>query len=114
MLKYSQKRLTELRYRALREELTTAEQSELSAILQAIETEEAEQLAPTLASLAAEQKKLTQQLQTIETSNDALATLRDEQAQLVAEAKLWLQQFQQRHLQIRQTYHKLTGESLSA
>ena len=114
MLDYSEARFTELRHRELTGELTSAEQEELSALIEAIEAEEEQTVAPAMTSLLAEQAMMKHRLQILQANNEALTHLRDEQEQLVLEARQWLQEFQQRHLQIRQTYKELTGETLTA
>jgi hypothetical protein len=88
----------ELRSRELAGTLTVQEQTQLAGLIQILEAEEARYLAPATDQMRAEQAALRERLQ----------------EQLVADARHWLTQFEQRHQQIQQTYTRLTGEILTA
>ena len=109
-----QARLDELRTRELAGILTTDEQTLLDEMIKALEAQEARDLAPATARLRAEQAALRERLNALETENEALARLLNQQEQLVADARQWLDQFERRHSHIQQTYTRLTGEALSA
>ena len=103
----------QLRARELAGTLTTEEQVRLAELIAMLEAEEARYLAPVAARMCAEQAALHEQLETLQTENEALARLLNQQEQLVADARHWLAQFEQRHLQIQQAYTRLTGEALT-
>jgi predicted nuclease with TOPRIM domain len=103
----------ELRARKLAGTLTTEEQARLDELTQMLEAEETRYLAPAVAQMRAEQTVLREQLETLQTDNEALARLLNQQEQLVADARHWLAQFEQRHSQIQQAYTRLTGEVLT-
>jgi septal ring factor EnvC (AmiA/AmiB activator) len=103
----------ELRARELAGTLTTEEQARLAELTAILEAEEARYLAPVTARMRAEQAALREQLETLQTENEALARLLNQQEQLVADARHWLAQFEQRHSQIQQAYTRLTGEVLT-
>ncbi len=105
--------LDELRARELAGTLTTEEQVRLAELIQMLEAEEARYLTPVAARMRAEQAVLREQLETLQTENEALARLLNQQEQLVADARHWLTQFEQRHSQIQQAYTRLTGEVLT-
>ena len=102
----------ELRARELSGMLTTEEQARLDELTATLEAEEAYYLAPVVARMRADQAALRERLKALQTENEALARLASQQEQLVADARQWLAQFEQRHRQIRQAYTRLTGEAL--
>ena len=102
-----------LRARELAGTLTTEEQVRLAELIEMLEAEEARYLAPAAARMRAEQAALREQLDTLQTENEAMARLLNQQEQLVADARHWLAQFEQRHSQIQQAYTRLTGEALT-
>lgn len=104
----------ELRARELTGTLTTEEQTQLAELMAMLEAEEARYLAPVAARMRAEQAALREQLETLQTDNESLARLLNQQEQLVADARHWLAQFERRHMQIQQDYTRLTGEVLTA
>ncbi len=104
--------LDELRARKLAGTLTGEEQARLAELIALLEAEEARYLAPVAARMRAEQAALREQLETLQTGNEALARLLNQQEQLVADARHWLAQFERRHRQIQQAYTRLTGEAL--
>ena len=109
-----QARFDELRLRELRGTLSTVEQTELAALIAALETAEAAYIAPAIARMEEEQSILKERLQKVQGDNEELAKLLYQQEQLAVEARRWLTEFQQRHQQIQATYTQLTGEVLTA
>lgn len=103
----------ELRTGELAGTLTTEEQTRLAELMTMLEAEEARYLAPVAARMRAEQAALREQLETLQTENEAQARLLNQQEQLVADARHWLAQFERRHIQIQQAYTRLTGEVLT-
>lgn len=103
-----------LRVRDLSGMLTAEEQDQLSELTALLEAEEAQYLVPVIARVRADQAVLRERLETLQTENEALARLFNQQEQLVADARQWLAQFEQRHLRIQQAYTRLTGEVLTA
>jgi len=103
-----------LRVRELDGTLTVAEQAQLNELTVLLEAEEAHYLAPVIARVRADQAVLRERLEALQTENEALARLLNQQEQLVADARQWLAQFEQRHLRIQQAYTRLTGEVLTA
>ena len=102
-----------LRAHELAGTLTAEEQTKLVELTQALEAEEARYLSPVAARMRAEQVALRERLKALQVENEALARLLNQQEQLVADARHWLTQFEQRHRQIQQTYTRLTGEVLT-
>jgi hypothetical protein len=103
----------ELRTKEMAGTLSPEEQSQLAQLIKALETDEARSLAPALAQMRAEQSALRERLLAAQKENEGLAQLLNQQEQLAADARRWLVQFEQRHRTIRQTYQRLTGESLT-
>lgn len=103
----------ELRARELAGTLTAEEQARLTELTQALEAEEARYLEPVIAQIQAEQAVLYERLKAFRAENEALARLLNQQEQLVADARQWLAEFEQRHRQIQQAYTRLTGEVLT-
>ncbi len=103
----------ELRACELAGTLTSEEQARLAELTQALENEEARYLEPVAAQMQAEQAALRERLEALQANNEALARLLNQQEQLVADARRWLAQFEERHRQIQQAYTCLTGEVLT-
>jgi hypothetical protein len=103
----------ELRARELAGTLTTKERARLAELTTMLEAEEARYLMPVTAQMRTEQAALRERLEMLQTENEALARLLNQQEQLVADARHWLAQFEQRHSQIQQAYTRLTGEVLT-
>jgi hypothetical protein len=78
-----------------------------------LRAEEARRFAPAFTRLRAEQAALYEKLRALQTGNEELAKLLHQQGQLVADARRWLAQFEQRHLLIQQAYTKIIGEALT-
>ena len=108
-----QTRFDALRTRELAGTLTDQEQLELDEFVAQLEAEEERYLAPAIAQMRAEQVALRTQLESLQTENEALGRLLAQQEQLAADTRHWLVQFEQRHLQIKQTYTRLTGSVLA-
>ncbi|MBI3913912.1 MAG: hypothetical protein HY327_06970 [Chloroflexi bacterium] len=109
-----QSRFDQLRAAELAGRLTPREESELTKLVAILEADEAHHLAPAITQMRAEQTALREQLHALQSENEELAKLLSQQEQLVADARRWLTQFQQRHLLILQAYTRLTGEVLVA
>jgi hypothetical protein len=103
----------DLRARELTGVLTSAEQAQLKELFTLLEAEEARYLSPVIAQMRANQTMLCERSEALQTENEALARLLNQQEQLVADARHWLAQFEQRHLRIQQAYTRLTGEVLT-
>jgi len=108
----SEARLTELRQRELSGTLNKVEEAELAVLMAAIETDEAAQLASSFTRISSEQAFMQSRLRTLQTDNEALASLLNQQERLVADAQKWLIDLEQRHTLIRQSYTRITGETL--
>ena len=104
-----QNRFDALRRRALTADLTPAEQAELDALQAQLEGD----WRPNMEAMRAEQADLRERLTRVQAENEALAQLLNQQEQLVAEASQWLARFEARHQALRQTYTRLTGETLA-
>lgn len=102
-----------LRARELAGTLTSEEQARLDELTAMLEAEEARYLAPVVAQMRVNQAALRERLEVLQTENEALARLANQQEQLVADSRQWLVQFEQRHLQIQQAYTRLTGDVLA-
>jgi hypothetical protein len=108
-----QARLDQLRASELAGALAAEEEAELTKLIEMLEAEEAQRLAPAFIRLHAEQATLREKLRALQTGNEELAKLLHQQEQLVADAHRWLAQFEQRHFLIQQAYTKITGEALT-
>ncbi|MBM4467278.1 MAG: hypothetical protein FJ014_17275 [Chloroflexi bacterium] len=107
-----QARLDALRAAELAGTLDEASKAELTALIESLEAEERERLAPALAQMQAEQAALRQQVQESEAANEQLVILAAQQEQLLADARRLLRDLQRRHQAIQEAYHHLTGEPL--
>ena len=108
-----QARLDALRAVELTGTLGEASKAELTALIESLEAEERERLAPALAQMRAEQAALRQQVQESEAANEQLVILAAQQEQLLADARRLLRDLQRRHQAIREAYQHVTGEPLS-
>ncbi|MGD8792898.1 MAG: hypothetical protein PVF47_10125, partial [Anaerolineae bacterium] len=93
--------------------LDEADEAELKALLELIEAEERERLAPALAQMREEQAALRQQVQESEVANEQLASLAAQQEQWLADARRLLQDLQRRHQAMKETYQSITGEPMA-
>lgn len=94
--------------------LSAAEADELAELTQTLQADDAVSLRPAMDRLRREQDELHEQLTSVQAENEELARLLSQQQQLVADARRWLSQFDQRHSAIRQAYSRLTGHELAA
>jgi len=108
-----QARLDALRAAELTGTLDETSKAELIALIESLEAEEQERLAPALAQMQAEQATLRQQVQESEAANEQLVILAAQQEQLLADARRLLRDLQRRHQAIQEAYHRVTGEPLS-
>lgn len=92
--------------------LTAQEAAALAELVATLEVDEARRYASAVDRMRAEQAALREQLGKVQTENEALAKLLNQQEQLVTDARRWLAQFEQRHRLIQQAYTHLTGEVL--
>ena len=109
-----QARLDALRVAELTGSLDEAGKTELTALLEVLEAEERERLAPAQAQMRAEQAALRQQVQASAAANEQLVLLAAQQEQWLADARRLLRDLQYRHQAIRQAYQHVTGEPLLA
>ena len=109
-----QARLDALRADEITGTLDKAGQAELTALIETLETEERERLAPALAQMQAEQAALRQQVQESATANEQLVILAAQQEQWLAQARRLLRDLQRRHQTIQETYRHFAGEPLLA
>ncbi len=109
-----QAQLDALRATELTGSLDEASEAELTTLIEALETEEQERLAPALAQMQAEQTELRRQVAASETANEQLALLAAQQEQWLADARRLLSDLQRRHQAIRRAYQHVTGEPLLA
>lgn len=109
----TQSRFDELRMRELAETITPSEQAELAQLVTAIETEEAEFLAPAFEKMQATQRELQEKLALKQREAEELARLLQQQEQLISDAQSWIKEFEARHGQIQRSYKQLTGEILT-
>lgn len=93
-------RFSELRLKELKGTLTAAETEQLANLFKQLEDEEAAVLAPAVAAMRAEQVALRQRLLQAQTENEELASLLNQQEQLVTEARQWLAEFTSRHTDV--------------
>ena len=107
-----QARLDALRAAELTGALDEAGEVELNALIEVIEGEEQERLAPALDQMRAEQGELRQQVRESEAANEQLVSLAAQQEQWLADARRLLHNLQRRHLAMQKTYQSITGEPL--
>ena len=108
-----QARLDALRAADLAGALDKADKAELNALIEAVEAEERQRLAPALAHVQAEQAALRQQIRESEMENEQLVTLAAQMEQLLTDGRQMLRTLQHRHQAIRTEYQRVTGEPLS-
>jgi hypothetical protein len=106
-----QSRFDELRMRELAGTITPAEQTELSQLINMLETEEVELLAPALQKTQDRQHELQEKLDQKQREAEQLTRLLQQQEQLISDARRWIKEFETRHSQIQQTYDELLGEA---
>ena len=108
-----QARLDTLRAAELSGTLDEVDEAELKALLELIETEERERLAPTFARIREEQAALRLKAQESEAENEQLVDLIAQQEQWLADARHLLHDLQHRHRAMQKTYQLITGEPLT-
>lgn len=108
----TQTRFDQLRIKELAGTLTAQEKVELGELVATLESDETNRLTLALDQARAEQAILRERFCTLQSENEELARLLGQQEQLVADARRWLAQFEQRHCLIQQTYARLTGQVL--
>jgi hypothetical protein len=109
-----QARLDALRAAELMGTLGEASKAELTALIEPLEAEERERLAPALAQMQAEQAVLRQQVQDSGTANEQLVILAAQQEQLLADARRLLRDLQSRHQAIQEAYQHVTTEQMKS
>ena len=109
-----QARLDTLRAAELSGTLDEADEAELKALLELVETEERERLAPTFTRIREEQAALRLKVQESEAENEQLVGLIAQQEQWLADARHFLHDLQHRHRAMQKTYQLITGEPLTA
>ncbi len=102
-----------LRARELSGILTPAEQVQLKELYALLEAEEVLYLSPVIAQMKVDQTVLREKLESMQTENEALGRLLNQQEKLVVDARHWLAQFEKRHRRIQQAYTRLTGKVLT-
>lgn len=108
-----QARLDALRAAELTGTLDEAGEAELNTLLESVEAQERERLAPAIARMREEQAALRQQVQESEAANEQLAHLAAQQEQWLADARHLLHDLQRRHQAMQKTYQSITGEPLA-
>ena len=108
-----QARLDALRAAELGGTLDQAAEAELEALLEFVEAEERERLAPALAQMREEQAALRQQVQESEVANEELVHLAAQQEQWLADARHLLRDLHRRHQAMKETYQSITGEPMA-
>jgi len=103
----TQQRFDELRQRELAGPLGDVEQGELARLYAALEADEARYLGPTIERMGRAQQAADTELAARQTRNEELATLVQQQEQLIAEARAWLAQFERRRLLLQERYARL-------
>jgi hypothetical protein len=111
--KDKQFRFDQLRLNQLAGSITDQERAELAELTAEIESAEAGSLVPAFDRVREQRVAFTEQLRRMQIENEELAMLLGQQEQLVADARYWLAQLEQRHILIQQTYERLTGETLT-
>jgi len=105
-----QLRFNELRPKELAGTLSAEEKHELAELFAVIEADEKQYLAGAMTRLREEDALTQAQIEKRQQENMALAQIVSQQEQLIADARRWLAEFEQRHKMIRQSYIQLTGE----
>jgi hypothetical protein len=108
-----EERFTELRLRRLSGSLTNAEQKELAEIQSTVKVVESETTRFALKKLETEQIALQKVLGETKLENKELIKLFNQQALLIADAKRWLAEFEQRYVVIQNSFTRLTEHSLA-
>ena len=108
-----QARFDDLRQRELTGTLSNTEQQELKVLTGILTQIADEALLPANERLQRELTELETRVEQRQDENEELAKLLHQQEQLTAESRQWLQDFDRRHAQIRETYARLTGEVLT-
>ena len=108
-----QARLDALRAAELGGTLDEAGEAELKALLELVEAEERERLAPIFARIREEQATLRLKVQESEAANEQLVDLIAQQEQWLADARHLLHDLQRRHRAMQKTYQLITGEPLT-
>lgn len=109
-----QARLDTLRVAEVTGSLDEISKAELTALIEVLEAEERERLAPALVQMRAEQAALRQQVQASAAANEQLVLLAAQQEQWLTDARRLLRDLQYRHQAMRQAYQHVTGEPLPA
>ena len=108
-----QARLNSLRSAELSGALDERSQEELQTLVELLDMEEQERLAPALAQMRAEQDALLRQTRESQRTNEQLATLAAQQEQWLADARILLRDLNRRHQVLQETYETITGEPLA-
>lgn len=107
----TERRFTDLRLRELSGTLTDTEQTELEQMVAEIEEAEADALKESAERWQVERERLQEKLHQSEAENDELLQLLVQQEKLVADARRWLREFEQRHDLLQDNYNRLVGET---
>ena len=110
--KDSQARLDRLRDKELAGTLTESDQVELAALIARVEAEEAHSLAPAIGRLRTEVEQHEQELHTLQGENEERARLLAQQQSLVADARRFLADFDQRRASILGALARFVGGPL--
>jgi hypothetical protein len=108
-----QARLDALRAAELSGTLDETGEAELKALLELVEIEERERLAPAMARVREEQAALRLKVQESEAANEQMVDLIAQQEQWLADARHLLHDLQRRHRAMQKTYQLITGEPLT-
>jgi len=108
-----QARLDGLRAAELSGTLDEAGEAELKALLELVEAQERERLAPTFARIREEQAALRLKVQESEAANEQLVDLIAQQERWLADARHLLHDLQRRHQAMKETYLSITGEPMA-
>jgi hypothetical protein len=108
-----EERFTELRLRQLSGNLTEAEQEELAEMRAVIELIESEITVSALKRLESEQAAMQKVVDDLQVENHELVQLLNQQALLIADTKRWLKEFEQRYSSIRNSFSRLTRQSVT-
>lgn len=108
----TQQRFNQLRDKGLFGHLSMAEQNEFDSLVGFLEENEARYLRPYLARLGQETEAAEAEIARLQAENEALARVVAQQEKLIADAKRWLADFEQRHVQIQENYLRITERVL--